>query len=574
MTPHPWKLVAPWYRWRRQFTEEKRQPRASRPVFQMFDQPDCAKEFTKDLQRSLRFHDETDTVFKAISIDAPPSSGASFSGRMTRLYMLGKDKEQVAKDVVRQPTGVRKLYLPTHKRHYLVVCELHCDLPGFPSVNPDRVCQAGFVVRRRSYRHPPGTKRTTAKLLEAIAVAQAELTYLDESNVLIGRAAKAKAETIQRMTENGSLETVKTARAATLAGARQSLRHWVGEKQIQPVLEGWVETKHAGIGQWEAIEEGPEKVDEAVFPLYPVFPDPLNRDNDATGKAIYFGVVPASSLDVDKNGAARFDDQSLYEIRCFVRRHKAQCPRKNSVPDCHGDIVWSEATEPYKLAAPTDLIGTSQQPITIRMPDLAEIVADLTKFSGKALAPVRVIQPQALNFKVSDGKPEDGGVGGEQVCFYAVALISIVAHFVFKLFLPILMFLFGLFFLLQLKFCIPPSIKMNAQLKAELDAVPPSLDVDADFQLTAQVGLGGTLFNQTELNTHLVNGVGEDLGVILSSNDLGKLQKFSNVPLLALGKSTREAEEIHEQNKDISQLDLTSTLELEVREPKIEVTLA
>lgn len=548
----------------------------------MFDRPDCAQAFGADPQRSLRFHDEIDTVFKAVPINASPPSGTSFVGRMSRLYVTDDNGAQVAKDVVRQPTGIRKLYLPTHKRYYLVACELHCDLLGFPSVKADRVCQAGFVIRRRSYKYPPGTKRTTVKLLDAVATAQSELEYLDESQVLIGRAGKKKAEVIQRMVENGSLEAVKVERASRLVGARQSLRRWVEEKQIQPILEGWMESKHSGIdqthsglGQWKAVEEKPQEIVESAFNLYPVYPDPLDSSHDAAGKTIYFGLVPASSLDVDTRGNARFDDHSMYEIRCFVRRHKEHCPRTKTTPDCHGEIVWSEPTEPYKLAAPADLVGTSQRPITIRMPDLAEIVADLSKFPGKTLAPVRVIQPQALNFKVKDGKPDGAGIGGEQVCFYAVALISIVAYFVFKLFLPILMFAFGLFFLLQLKFCIPPTIKIDAGLKAELDVVPPSLDVDADFSLSAQVGVGGTIFNfdEQDLNEDLIKGAINDAGVDESSENQANLERFSNVALLALGKSARETEEISEQKKDPSQIDLTSRLELEVREPKVGMTL-
>src|SRR5213075_307178 len=46
-------------------------------------------------------------------------------------------------------TDVRKLYLATHKRFYLVVCELHCDTIGFPNAARTDACEAGFVVRKR-----------------------------------------------------------------------------------------------------------------------------------------------------------------------------------------------------------------------------------------------------------------------------------------------------------------------------------------------------------------------------------------------------------------------------------------
>ena len=46
----------------------------------------------------------------------------------------------------------RKIFLPTHSRFYLIVFELHCDRPGFPSVRRECVAQAGFVVRRWALR--------------------------------------------------------------------------------------------------------------------------------------------------------------------------------------------------------------------------------------------------------------------------------------------------------------------------------------------------------------------------------------------------------------------------------------
>ncbi len=48
-----------------------------------------------------------------------------------------------------------------------------------------------------------------------------------------------------------------------------------------------------------------------------------------------------------------------------------------------------------------------------------------------------------------------------QICSFSIPLITIVATFVFKLFLPIVMLVFELWFLLRLKFCIPPSIEVR-----------------------------------------------------------------------------------------------------------------
>ena len=55
-----------------------------------------------------------------------------------------------------------------------------------------------------------------------------------------------------------------------------------------------------------------------------------------------------------------------------------------------------------------------------------------------------------------------GTDGRSQICSFSIPLITIVATFVFKLFLPVVMFLFGLLFLLKLKFCIPLSVECRA----------------------------------------------------------------------------------------------------------------
>src|SRR5262245_59634049 len=87
---HEWKLVAPWYRWQRQFAAEERKPSQTRPVFQKFEQTDFVKTFTQDPQRSLKFIDNEDTVFNTLLKDAPNLLGGPFPtpppSRFTKLY--------------------------------------------------------------------------------------------------------------------------------------------------------------------------------------------------------------------------------------------------------------------------------------------------------------------------------------------------------------------------------------------------------------------------------------------------------------------------------------------------------
>jgi len=560
---HPWMLVAPWYRWQRQLAEESLTPRRTRPVFQKFDRSDFAKEFTRDPQRSLRFLGQVDRVYNVHS-----SPATKLGGKFARLYAPkprepGKPKsdERLISSLV--PTGLRKLYLDIHKRYYLVVCELHCDAPGFPAVTPDQACQGGLVVRRRSFAFPANAKREATELLRKIVGLQVDVAHLDESAPAKGAALLKRAKAIEKLRAEGAYGAALAQARTKLAEARAELRKWKDEKGVAAVLEGWVHGPFANIGAWQIVDETPQALVESSFPLYPLFPDPNIADHSARGKTIYFGVVPTSSLDTDANGNARFDDDSLYEIRCFVRRHDPHCPRRDRAPDCHGELVWSAPSESYKLAAPGDLLGSAQRPITIQVPDLNELAAQAGALPIDTLAPVKVVQPQGLNFSIDDGKPSGGSVGSKQVCFFALPLITIVAVFLFKLFLPILVFLFGLFFLLRLKLCIPPSLEIAAGLDAELKALPPSLDVDADFSV--DIG-GGVFLTDEQLHADLKQSVAAETG--MTGAQLDGLDDFSNAALLPLGQSIAVAGNISVGAAARAGLDLTAQLEFE---PRIEV---
>ncbi len=325
------------------------------------------------------------------------------------------------------------------------------------------------------------------------------------------------------------------------------------------------------------MEETPQQAkgesfprDEAWFPLFALFADPNIPKHSARNKTIYFGVVPTSTLDTDQFGASRFNSDATYEIRCFVRRHKEGCPRGDKTPDCHGELIWSEATEVYKHASATDLIGTSNRPITIRMPDFAELAAQVAALPANKLAPVRVEQPQSMNFQIdADGKATGGGIGGFQICFFSIPLITIIAMFVLKLFLPIVVFLFGLFFLLGLKFCIPPSLSVAGGLSAKLDVLMPKLELDAsidvDVEFDAALGLG---FTAAQLNADFQAGIPQEHGIIDVD---AQLKQFSNEAMLPLGKGIHEAKQLVGDDgkpKVEAGVDVTASLDYE---PRVEV---
>jgi hypothetical protein len=92
-----------------------------------------------------------------------------------------------------------------------------------------------------------------------------------------------------------------------------------------------------------------------------------------------------------------------------------------------------------------------------------------------------VFNPFAGLPQPGSGQPGDGG----GVCTFAFELFFIVAFFLFLMFLPIVVFAFQLWWMLALRFCIPPTVsfsfladlaargelKTDVTMKAELDVV-------------------------------------------------------------------------------------------------------
>jgi hypothetical protein len=549
---HPWKLVAPWYRWQRQLTHDGWPPPQTRPVFQKFDAPDFVKDFAAVPQHSLVFQDDVDQVFAVKKTPAPLVTTGPLAGKITRLFNIPSGSPQ---DVSLVPTGLRKLFLEIHKRYYLVVCELHCDAPGFPTVTPDQVCQAGFVVRRRSSAYPNGLRKEAKQRLEDLLAIQAQIAYLEQTAPARGAAAARRDRDIAGMKAAGTFDAKLAQQRDRLAEARLDLFRWKSANGVIPVHEGWVAGSFKDVGAWQIVDETPQEMAESYFPLYQLFPNPTDPQHSARGKTIYYGVVPTSSHDVDRSGTARFDSNSRYEIRCFVRRHMAGCPHTSAVPDCHGPLFWSEPTEPFQLAPPADLVGTSQRPVTIQMPDLAELAAQATALPLNKFSPVKVAKPQQLNFEVQDFKPSKGSTSQfPQICFFAIPLIMIVAFFVFSLFLPILVFLFNLYFLLAFRLCIPPSIKIDGGLKSQLDALPPGVDVDAGLSAKA-------------LNGALQAGVSADAAAIPGQPPPPvppELTDYSNVALLPLGQRMEKASDAPSDQGDTFGVDVTGSLAFEV----------
>ena len=260
-------------------------------------------------------------------------------------------------------------------------------------------------------------------------------------------------------------------RASELASRRAALDAWFQANGVSVAIDGWFPTVQDGhasklYGSWKPLDANAQTADvtsgEQSYPLFPLIPDPRNEQHDAFGRTMYYGSVPTLGLQHDASSLARFDDQTTYELRCFVRRHHACPPKVGKTPDCNGALTWSEATESFRMAAPFDVIGAANRPITIRMPDLRDLAAQAASRPRGRLSPVRVVQPQHLSPQTDGNGCTGGSAGGGAICSFSIPLITIIAMFVLNLFLPIVVFVFQLWFLLVFRFCIPPSIQASA----------------------------------------------------------------------------------------------------------------
>ena len=459
-------LVAPWWHW----PSQTGHGRTSHPALQKYETSDLVNTFLADPQLRLKFLHRVDEVVAITPASSP----------------LGYP--------IRTPTGVRKLYLDTHHRHYLVTCELHCDATGFPPVTRDQVCQAGFVIRRRLFDVPIEERAAARTMLRRLAGARKQRLASAEAELATARLRQTAAVHVRK------LEARREAAASLVAQHQAAVRDWASGIGLRRRLEGWIPqgidpTAHthvdmpacpagtaqggasppaplAGVGRWKAVEELPTELAEGWFPLRPLIADPAKPGSDAAGATIYFGLVPTGSADVDSSGTARFDDDSTYEIRCFVRRHKAACPRTG--PQCHCPITWSDPTESYRWPR----TSTCRAPRTGR----SRCSCRTSTSCSPTPSPCRPARPAGVIMKSAaephaDGPASRRGARGRrpEICTFAIPLITIVATFVFKLFLPIVILVFQLWFMLLLKFCIPPEVKLDAGLEAALAAVPPSL---------------------------------------------------------------------------------------------------
>lgn len=450
-------LRAPWYVRERHDGPDLRDGRSLRPVIQKYDGPDFVTRVLADPRDSLVF---TDDDHWSYPVPVTPS-----------LTAKGRDRLATSQ-LVR--SKLRKLYQPAHDRFYLVVVEVFCDAPGLPRAGLHTNLEMTMVMRRQhvSLSASKGPLRRLARNLlremmkeqHPAAVAGApdadvrELWWVDS-------AARRRFEE-----ENADLLSAVT---------------------VHTDDQTWVRDK-TGPGRWCTLGDAEPGEHEEELPMWRI-PASTAECDAARSRSLWFGLVPTYSAEHWVQGGVtlpKLDERGTYEIQCIARY-----PLVPGHEHCPQSEYVSAPTEPFRLADPFDPDGTKNRTVSITLPDLRRLAARAGQKQGPGGVRITTPPRSQLSFNPFDGIPGSGRIGpGGGVCTFALELFFIVAFFLFMLFLPIVVLAFQLWWLLALRFCIPPSIgftaladffakgglvaDLDAELKVELDA---ALGTDTSF---------------------------------------------------------------------------------------------
>jgi hypothetical protein len=414
---------SPWYeRERKKF--DLNNPRALRPVIQMYDGTDFVARLTSNPAASLKF--ELDDCW-SYPVPVTPS-----------LTAKGRERFATSKLV---HTNLRKLYQPSHSRFYAVVVEVFCDLPGLPRAGSHSEIDVGFVMRRQ-HTTMAGDRRDVRRLAR---------------NLMKGLAT-AQHDSAEVGTPDLDVHDLWSANEAERLRIEQDNAALIDALNVQTNEQGWIVGPPGGhwrAAGFDAPASGPDEI-EQVFPMWRIPPRADDCDASKT-RSLWFGLVPSYSGEHwtdDDTLRPKLDDHEIYQLRCVVtqppERGHEQCPPTRYV---------SEATRPFRLAAAYDPDGTKNHTVSITAPDLRKLAARASQKQGPG--GVRISSPpqsalSPIDFKKIPGTGL-GKPGGGSVCTFAIELFFIVAMFLFLLFLPIVVFAFQLWWLLALRFCIPPS---------------------------------------------------------------------------------------------------------------------
>jgi hypothetical protein len=421
------QLRAPWYVRERE-NYDLRDRRALRPQLQMYDGTDFVTRLIADPGASLAY--STDDQW-SYPVAVTPAPGAK-----------GRDRFVTSRLVT---TDLLKLYQPAHSRFYAVVVEVFCDAPGLPRAGSHTDIEVSFVMRRQ-HTCMTDDRGPIRQLAQKLLTELADEQYHGQT---IGQADRdirdlwwaSEAERIRFEQDNAALFDKVQAHTEEQA--------WTAG----PDGSRWVVAPAPGSGELAEKEE--------AFPMWRLPP----RDSDcaaAKTRSLWFGLVPTYSADhwtgSDGKIAPKLDDHAIYQVRCLVTRK----PRPGH-EHCPPKLDLSEPSQPFRLASAYDPDGTKNRTVSVTAPDLRRLAARAGKKPGPG--GLRITTPpqsglSPVDFKSIPGA-KLGSVGGGSICTFAFELFFLVALFLFLLFLPIVVLAFQLWWLLALRFCIPPSVSFK-----------------------------------------------------------------------------------------------------------------
>lgn len=434
---HGLQMRAPWYVLERGGLD-RFAPEAPAPAIQKYIADDFADLILEDPRDSYKMT-EADGDFWSYPVQLGPDPARKGRAALSSHAMVA--------------SGLRKLYQPHHGRFYAVTVEVFCDRAGLPRPGPDDELELSLVLRRIKVEFPDAVDvRRRAHQL-------AQMLYLHRHTGLPG---------IRVGRDAGDLMSAHLG-SALIDPDRD-------EGQAKATEQFW----KPGTG-WEpvVVTDPPEPADGEVetrmwrVPTAPGCPR----------RSLWFGLVPTFSGKHDANGQPKLDETAIYHLRCVARRvarpgHE-HCPRPVHV---------SAPTEPYRLAAFADPEGTAKKRTSITMPDLRAVAARAGQPAGMGGVAITTPPGSRFSFNPNNGNPkEPAPVTGTaaQTCTYALEIFMIVAMFVFALFLPIVVFLFQLWWLLALRFCLPPQAAALQVLSAHFVTDGKAMKDMTATQLTA-----------------------------------------------------------------------------------------
>ncbi len=156
----------------------------------------------------------------------------------------------------------------------------------------------------------------------------------------------------------------------------------------------------------------------------------------------------AEARAADTQPRLRFDADHLYAAWGWVRvAGHTPCE-----PEC---IVWTQRSEPFSIADPTDLLGA--RPASIRMPDIPRLLRDIPRIARARAKPFAGVAAPAgsgvrTGAEMADTR-RDFGLG--MICNFGIPVLTICALVLFNIIFSILVALPSFSWMLLLKVCLP-----------------------------------------------------------------------------------------------------------------------